>query len=395
MAQPVKLYICYAPEDKTALSNLEKCLRPLERSGKIQFWHRGKILPGDNHDQQIVAQLDQAQAIIMLVSANLFTPEYYDSTEMTYVFQRHQEAKARVIPVIVEHCVWQQPPLGELSPLPAGGKPARDDKKAWTAVATEINNLAKHIQAEQEPEPSASSTTTRGKTRKSVRTKAQSPSGTALTVKSSTTAYTPHSTGNSTPPQPALLDPEQIFGEEPQPTTHEAKTDTLAYDQRYGKLQDEINKITFRIGIWEPALPFQGIVAEERRAIYHVLKNEKHLCWLGKDLQVPPGVSLQNRVVHEARDADLTILLVESPAIGEMHEFCDHEELLGKTRIFYPEELRSAPEDWGLDIRVSSYGLLSYYQEIDILDCKVRTKVLEWVMKRRSLRYSIQSRSGR
>ena len=342
MTQPVKLYICYASEDKTALSSLEKCLRPLEGSGKIQFWHRGKMLPGDNHDQQIAKQLDQAQAIIMLVSANLFAPKYYDSTEMTYAFQRHREAKVRVIPIIVEHCVWQQPPLGELSPLPAGGKPAKDDK-AWTAVATEIGGIATHIQAEQAkkvPVASASPATTRGKSRKSARTEAQPQSGAALTVKKPDVTRTPRPTSPKTSLKPEVLNHDLLSGTEPEPVTSEARTSTPAYDRDYEKLQHEIHQIALDILVWEPAPPLhEPIVARERHTIYHSLQAEQHRCWLGTQLPVPPGVSLQDREIEQARDADMTILLVEALALNEMYEFCsDYDEnILNKTLCFYPE----------------------------------------------------------
>jgi hypothetical protein len=400
MAQPVKFYVCYALEDKNALSNLEKCLRPLERSGKIQFWHRGKMLPGDNHDQQIVTQLDQAQAIIMLVSANLFTPEYYDSAEMTYAFQRHQKAKVRVIPVIVEHCGWQQPPLGELSPLPAGGKPAGRDDKAWSNVGIGIGGIATHIQAEQakrEPVPSASPATTRAKSRKSARAKAQPLSEAALTVKKPRVTRTSRPTRPNTPLKPEPLDHQPVSDAEPEPVTSEARTSTPAYDQNYEKLQHKIHQIVLDILVWEPALPFhEPIVASERRAIYQSLQAERHQCQLGTQLQVPPGLSLQDTEIEQARDADMTILLVEAPAFGEMHEFCsDYDEnILHKTLCFYPEVKKSSPGSWGLDEILEGFNL-EYYQEDDITDCRVRTKVLKWVEARCSCRYRKQRRSGR
>lgn len=397
MAQPVKLYICYALEDKTALANLEKCLRPLERSEKIQFWHRGKMWPGDKHDQQIVTQLDQAQAIIMLVSANLFTPEYYDSAEMTYALQRHREAKVRVIPVIVEHCNWRQTALGELSPLPAGGRPASRDDKAWSAVGMEIGGLVKYIQAEQtEQEPAGSSTITRGKTRKSARTKAQPLSGATLTVKKPGATRSSRPTPPKTPLKPELPKHNLLSGAEPEPVTDDARTATPAYGQDYGKLQHEISQIIFDILVWEPVQSSHDIVAEERRAIYHSLQGEQHQCWLGTQLPVPPGVSLQDQEIEQANNADMTILLVEAPAIGEMHEFCgDYDEnILNKTLCFYPEVMKSPPGSRGLDEILESFHL-EYYQEDDITDCRVRAKVLEWVDKRRGCRYRKQRRSGR
>jgi hypothetical protein len=98
--------------------------------------------------------------------------------------------------------------------------------------------------------------------------------------------------------------------------------------------------------------------------------------------------------VEQAFNSDLTVLLVEPAALGEMHEFCKQEGLLGNTLIFYPEEMKSAPEDWGLDRKLSiAYRHLDYYQERDLIHCNVRMAALNWARARRSLRFSNQSRS--
>jgi len=368
--------------------------------GKIQFWHRRKILPGDNHAWQIATHLDQAQVIIMLVSTSFFTPEHYGSAEMTRALQLHQEAKVRVIPVILEHCLWKQTFLGALVPLPEGGKPAGRDDKAWNNVGENIGGLATYIQAEQakkEQDSPANPTTTRGKSRKSARTKAQPLSGAALAVKSPRVTYAPRPKRPKAPLKPEPPNHELLSGVEPEPATAEAKTATPAYDQDYGKLQHEINQIIFDILIWEPAQSPHHIVAEERRAIYHSLQGEQHQCWLGTQLQVPPGISLQDREIEQARDADMTILLVESPAIGEMHEFCNDydENFLDKTLCFYPEVIKSPSGSWGLDETIFEGFHLHYYQEDDIVHCRVRTKALKWVEARRGCRYRKQRRSGR
>src|SRR6266567_3023730 len=149
MAEPVQLYICYAEENKNALSRLEQQLRTLTMAGRIQPWHRGKFKPGADVAQHIATHLDQARIIIMLVSASLFDSEYYDSPEMQHAFQLHIEQKVLLIPVIVEHCLWKDTPLGVLEPLPQGGKPAGLDDRAWLNVAAAINEAAIRIQSEQ------------------------------------------------------------------------------------------------------------------------------------------------------------------------------------------------------------------------------------------------------
>jgi hypothetical protein len=404
MAQPVKLYICYAPEDETALSYLKKSLRLLEIPGHIQSWHRGRLLPGDNHAQKIAEQLGQAQAIIMLVSLNFFSSEYYESAEMIYARRLYQEKKVRVIPVIVEHCPWKETDLGELEPLPRGGKPAGRDDKAWKNVTEGIIAITKDIQAEQakkEPDPPASPTTARGKARKTTRTKAQPRTSAALIVESPITSPAPRPTRRRNVPQvtwePEPADEELPTGPEPEPATPEAKSATPTYDQNYGKLENDVKQIKFDILVWEPTRPVPSIVTDERRVIYHALKKEQHQCWLGTQLQVPAGLSLQDREIEQARDANMTVLLVEESAIGEMQAFCSDydEKILNKTRCFYPKVLKSPPGTRGLDEMMAISFHLDYYQEEDITHCHVRTEVLEWVDVWRGIRYRQQRRSGR
>src|SRR5260370_10486369 len=210
MAEPVQLYICYAEEDKNALFRLEKQLNPLTKAGRIQPWHHGKLKAGADVAQHIAAQLDQAQIIIMLVSASLFDPEYYDSPEMQHAFQLHKEQKVLLIPVIVKPCPWEEDlSLGSLEPLPKGGKAAGLEDKAWRNVAIAINEAAIHMQADQpikEPALSAKSPKPSVKSRKSAGSKPRPLSGAALAVKAPATTRPPRSTPVPAPSQPALPD---------------------------------------------------------------------------------------------------------------------------------------------------------------------------------------------
>src|SRR5258708_5446436 len=104
--QPVKVFYCYSSADEDALLKLEQCLKPLERSQKILSWHKRKILPGANSNQEIEVNLDQAGIIILLVSPEFLASDYCHGNEMERALQLHRETKARVIPVIIRHCLW-------------------------------------------------------------------------------------------------------------------------------------------------------------------------------------------------------------------------------------------------------------------------------------------------
>jgi len=402
MADPVHLYICYAEEDKNALSRLEEQLRTLVAAGRIQFWHRGKLKAGTVVAQHIATQLDQARIIIMLVSASLFDPEYYNSPEMQHAFQLHKEQKILLIPIIVKPCAWEEDlSLGSLEPLPRGGKPAGLEDKAWVGVVTEINKIAIQMQAEQavkEPALSAKSSRPRAKSRKSADSKPQPFSGAALAIKTPATTPRPRSTSIPAPSQPALPDQTLPSAEEPEPVTAEAIATTPAYRQDYDQTQNDIHQIVFVILIWEPSQSTYDLIANERRAIYRTLLDRRHQCTLGSSLSVPEGKSLQDCEITQAQASDMTILIVEpqiSP-ISEWQEFyqMDDDEFLDKILCYYPETQKAAPGSWKLDETLYWRNRLHYYQEEGITNCQVRTKVLNWVHSERITRYRRQCKSG-
>jgi TIR domain len=403
MAEPVQLYICYAEENRNALSRLEKQLVIPIAGGKIQVWHRGKLVSGDYRDQHMATHLDQAQIIIMLVSGSLFNPKYYNSPEMQRAFQLHEEQKIPLIPVIVEHCLWQDTPLGVLEPLPKGGKPAQDEK-AWVGVVTEINEIAIQMQAEQaikEPALSAKSSRPRVKSRKSASAKSRPFSGAAVAVKAPTTTRPARSTPLPTPTQPALPDQTLPSVAEPEPITDEARAVTPAYSQDYDQTHNGLYQIAFAILIWEPSQSTYDLIADERRAIYRALLDKRHQCTLGGSLPVPEGKSLQDCEITQAQASDLTVLLVEpqiSP-ISELREFyyTNDDDFLRKILCYYPETLKTARGSWEFDDTLSTRNRLFYYQEADITNCQVRTKVLSYVdaMCIGEYRDKRKSRSGR
>ncbi|GHO96294.1 hypothetical protein KSF_063420 [Reticulibacter mediterranei] len=399
MAEPVQLYICYAEENKSALSRLEKQLTSLIRTEKIQFWHRDKLLGGDNKDQNIMTQLDRARIILMLVSADLFG-EYYNSSEMQHAFRLHKEQKINLVPIIVGSCNWQGDRiLGGLVPLPRTGNPTQNDKD-WSSVVKEIIPIVTQIQSEQAPkEPipvEKSSSPKLRQPRKPARPKPQQLSGAALTTSVPTTNAPPRSTSLPASTQPDYTLP---AAEEPEPRTTEAGATTPTFGQGYNQAQNGIHQVVFTILIWEPSQSTYDLIANERRAIYHALLNEQHQCILGGSLLVPEGQSLQDREISQAYISDNTVVLIEpeiSP-ISEWQEFYNNsdDDFRKKALCYYPETAKAFPGSWKRDETLYWLRQLEYYQEIEITNCQMRTKVLKFFHAKRLETYRMSSRSGR
>jgi hypothetical protein len=97
---------------------------------------------GEEWKGQIDRQLAAADIILLLVSADFIASDYCCGEEMTKALERHQLAKARVIPVILRPCQWRRTPLGNLQAVPKDGKPVSE----WPNHDTAFNEIATTIE---------------------------------------------------------------------------------------------------------------------------------------------------------------------------------------------------------------------------------------------------------
>lgn len=113
----------YSHADEDLRNELEKHLAALKRQGAITTWHDRRIAPGDELHGQISDQLDSADIILLLVSADFIASDYCYDVEMMRALERHHRGEARVIPVILRPCDWTRTPFGSLMAVPEDGKP--------------------------------------------------------------------------------------------------------------------------------------------------------------------------------------------------------------------------------------------------------------------------------
>jgi hypothetical protein len=113
----------YSHADEELRDELEKHLAGLRRQGVISTWHDRRIGPGEELHGQISDQLNEAEIILLLVSADFLASDYCYDVEMARAMERHERGEARVIPVILRPCDWQGAPFGKLMAVPADGRP--------------------------------------------------------------------------------------------------------------------------------------------------------------------------------------------------------------------------------------------------------------------------------
>ncbi|MEZ4888734.1 MAG: SUMF1/EgtB/PvdO family nonheme iron enzyme [Chitinophagales bacterium] len=151
-AIPIKIFIAYARLDTPYLEQLRRHLYPLELNGIVEVWYDGVIAPGQKWEQHIKNNLKAARIILLLVSVNSLNSKYFYEEEMKQALERHNKGEVIVIPVILEHCMWDFTPLAQLQALPKDGIPIEDwDKpnKAYHNVVRGIHLSIKEFKAKE------------------------------------------------------------------------------------------------------------------------------------------------------------------------------------------------------------------------------------------------------
>jgi internalin A len=113
----------------------------LQRQGLLKTWHDRKIEAGAEWKQKIDDNLERADIILLLVSADFIASDYCYEKELQRALERHEKGEAHVIPVIVRDVNWRIAPFAKLQALPKDGRAVqrwRDRNAAWRNVSEGI-----------------------------------------------------------------------------------------------------------------------------------------------------------------------------------------------------------------------------------------------------------------
>ena len=148
--EPLRVFISYSHKDARLRCDLETHLTLLQRQKVIAMWTDRMITAGDEWKGEIDHNMESADVILLLVSADFVASDYCYDVEMTQALKLHVARKARVIPVILRACDWHSAPFAKLHALPTDGKPVTlwtDKPSAWTDVAAGIRKVAEQIRS--------------------------------------------------------------------------------------------------------------------------------------------------------------------------------------------------------------------------------------------------------
>lgn len=142
--RPLKVFVAYAHNDETLANELGVHLALLERQRIIEVWNRRRIQAGQ--DLKIVTQLwlDEAEIIIVLLSATFIASELYEK-ELVYAIDRQITKKMCILPVLLRPFDLPKGTIGALRIVPINGKAITawtDRNAAWSEIASFVRETA-------------------------------------------------------------------------------------------------------------------------------------------------------------------------------------------------------------------------------------------------------------
>ena len=152
----LKLFLLYHENDTHLRQELEKHLATLRSSGLVEVWHEGKILADADTDQAIAEQLQTADVIVPLITADFMASDKLYEEHLKIAVERHENGNAKLIPILMTaYDLWDTvfEDIQTLLPKPryeALSKKANRDAEL-SKIATEIRAIIERIKNPVKP----------------------------------------------------------------------------------------------------------------------------------------------------------------------------------------------------------------------------------------------------
>ncbi len=147
----VKLFLSYSLKDQHFANQLMKHLTLLQRQGVLDVFYDREIRTGSEWANEIGLALEEAQIILLLISADFLASDYAYDMEVRRAIAKHENGEAIVIPVVVRPVDFQESPFEKMQVLPRDGRPISQwpsQDEAWLDVVNGIRNAIGQLQPE-------------------------------------------------------------------------------------------------------------------------------------------------------------------------------------------------------------------------------------------------------
>ncbi len=136
---PVRAFVSYSHKDLEYLKELRSALAPLMRLQKLQLWDDRDIDAGDEWEKVIFQQLEEADIVLCLVSADFVASDFCYKKEFGAALEAHRKGEKTIVPVMLRKTDWQDLLLAEIQGTPGEWITlAKDKDEAWTKVSESL-----------------------------------------------------------------------------------------------------------------------------------------------------------------------------------------------------------------------------------------------------------------
>jgi len=141
----LKLFIAYSHQDeKPHIEQFRKHIEPLKDNGLMQDWYDRKITAGDDYQNKIDNNLEDADIIGLFISVDFLSSDNCKK-ERDKALELRTKKGIRVIPIILSPCGWlEDKNISKLLVLPQDGKPItsfQNSKVAWHSVYADLKKV--------------------------------------------------------------------------------------------------------------------------------------------------------------------------------------------------------------------------------------------------------------
>lgn len=141
--EKLKLFISYSHLDE-GIEEFIKHIAPLKNNGLIKDWYDRKIIAGQDVQDNIDNNLENADIVCLFISAN-FLSSNACMKEKKNALELKKKKGIAVVPVILSACGWlDDKEISSLLVLPTDGKPISeftDSNDAWNNVYNELKKV--------------------------------------------------------------------------------------------------------------------------------------------------------------------------------------------------------------------------------------------------------------
>ena len=136
-----RIFYSYSHADGELVKKLVTVLGPLRKQNRITEWNDRMIEPGADWDKGIHDELSKASLVLFLLGPEFLDSDYIFGVEVEAAFERIKRGEAKVIPILMRPCLWDQSPFSALQIIPRDCKAVT----SWSSLDEALRDVGSEI----------------------------------------------------------------------------------------------------------------------------------------------------------------------------------------------------------------------------------------------------------